>query len=178
MLDHPDGAGATTEVHFGYAECSPTMLLGDMSGASGSAGDDSLTDPEDDPGVAPGDFYTRPDDPFVVGVDARSAGGDAFDIAWAVDAATGAPANLDRFDFIRISAGVAALRGPFGEASPEIGGVADVRALGDLNGDDAVDGADLGLLLGAWGTGAIRADLNGDGVVDGADLGLLLGVWG
>ena len=105
-------------------------------------------------------------------------GGDAFDIAWAVDAATGAPAGLDRFDFLRISAGVAALRGPFGEASPEIGGVADVRALGDLNGDDAVDGADLGLLLGAWGTSAVGPDLNGDGVVDGADLGLLLGNWG
>lgn len=178
VLDHPEGAGATMEAHFGYAECSPTLLLGDMSGADGSAGDDSLADPEDDAGVAPGDFYTRPGDPFVVGVDARSAGGDAFDIAWAVDAATGAPANLDRFDFIRISAGVAALRGPFGEASPEIGSVADVRVPGDLNGDDLVDGADLGLLLGAWGTGAIRADLNGDGVVDGADLGLLLGVWG
>ena len=47
----------------------------------------------------------------------------------------------------------------------------------DLNGDGVVDGADLGLLLGAWG-GSGPADLNGDGVVDGADLGLLLGVWG
>ncbi|MFO0875528.1 MAG: hypothetical protein U0575_16405 [Phycisphaerales bacterium] len=49
--------------------------------------------------------------------------------------------------------------------------------LGDLNGDGHVDGADLGLLLGAWGT-AGPADLNGDGVTDGADLGLLLGNWG
>ncbi|HMN96893.1 MAG TPA: right-handed parallel beta-helix repeat-containing protein [Phycisphaerales bacterium] len=48
--------------------------------------------------------------------------------------------------------------------------------IGDLDGDGAVDGADLGLLLGAWGTAA--ADLDGDGVVDGADLGLLLGAWG
>jgi hypothetical protein len=47
----------------------------------------------------------------------------------------------------------------------------------DLNGDGVVDGADLGLLLGAWG-GSGPADLNGDGVVDGADLGLLLGAWG
>ncbi|MFG0274585.1 MAG: hypothetical protein ACF8QF_05980 [Phycisphaerales bacterium] len=178
VLDHPQGAGATVEVHWGYGECSPTLLLGDLSGADGSPGDDSLGDPEDDPGITPADFYTRPDDPLTVGVDARSAGGDAFDIAWAVDPATGAPAGLDRFDFLRISAGVAALRGPFGEASPEIGGVADVRALGDLNGDDVVDGADLGLLLGAWGTAAVGADLNGDGVVDGADLGLLLGAWG
>jgi len=48
----------------------------------------------------------------------------------------------------------------------------------DLNGDGAVDGADLGLLLGDWGAGESPADLNGDGVVDGADLGLLLGAWG
>lgn len=47
---------------------------------------------------------------------------------------------------------------------------------GDLNGDGAVNGADLGLLLGAWG-GRGPADLNGDGVVDGADLGLILGAW-
>ena len=48
---------------------------------------------------------------------------------------------------------------------------------GDLDGDGVVDGADLGLLLGAWGDVA-PGDLNGDGVVDGADLGLLLGGWG
>lgn len=48
---------------------------------------------------------------------------------------------------------------------------------GDIDGDGAVDGADLGLLLGAWGTKDPAADLNGDGVVDGADLGTLLGAW-
>ena len=48
----------------------------------------------------------------------------------------------------------------------------------DLNGDGVVDGADLGLLLGAWGTSGPAADLNEDGTVDGADLGLLLGAWG
>jgi len=47
----------------------------------------------------------------------------------------------------------------------------------DLNGDGVVDGADLGLLLGQWGSDG-PADLNDDGVVDGADLGLLLGAWG
>lgn len=45
----------------------------------------------------------------------------------------------------------------------------------DLNGDCVVDGADLGLLLGAWDETGGPADLNGDGIVDGADLGLLLG---
>jgi hypothetical protein len=48
----------------------------------------------------------------------------------------------------------------------------------DLNGDGGVDGTDLGLLLGAWGTANPAADLNDDGVVDGTDLGLLLGAWG
>ena len=46
----------------------------------------------------------------------------------------------------------------------------------DLNGDLTVNGADLGMLLGAWGTSSY--DLNGDAVVNGADLGILLGQWG
>ena len=55
--------------------------------------------------------------------------------------------------------------------------------LGDLNLDGVVTGADLGLLLGAWGacpggTPGCLGDLNVDGVVNGADLGLLLGAWG
>jgi len=50
----------------------------------------------------------------------------------------------------------------------------------DLNCDGAVNGFDLGLLLGAWGTdgGTSGADLDGDGTVSGFDLGLLLGNWG
>ena len=50
----------------------------------------------------------------------------------------------------------------------------------DLNRDGTVTGADLGILLGAWGTdgGSTGADLNGDGNVSGADLGILLGAWG
>lgn len=51
----------------------------------------------------------------------------------------------------------------------------------DLDLDGTVDGADLGILLGAWGDcppeGFCPADFNGDGVVDGADLGLLLAEW-
>jgi len=46
----------------------------------------------------------------------------------------------------------------------------------DLNCDGAVNGADLGILLAAWGGGGVE-DLNGDGVVDGADLGALLAAW-
>jgi hypothetical protein len=53
-------------------------------------------------------------------------------------------------------------------------------AFADLNCDGAVSGADLGLLLGAWGTDGTPAgaDLNDDGTVSGSDLGLLLGAWG
>jgi hypothetical protein len=47
----------------------------------------------------------------------------------------------------------------------------------DLNCDGIVGGADLGILLGQWGT-AGSADINRDGVVNGPDLGLLLGAWG
>jgi hypothetical protein len=47
---------------------------------------------------------------------------------------------------------------------------------GDLNGDGAVNGADLAILLGAWANSA-DGDLNGDGNTDGADLVILLGAW-
>ena len=43
--------------------------------------------------------------------------------------------------------------------------------------DGTVDGADLAVLLGAWGT-AGRADINRDGVTDGQDLAILFGSWG
>lgn len=49
---------------------------------------------------------------------------------------------------------------------------------GDYNGSGAVDGGDLGLLLGAWGTVNVEVDLTGNGFVDGADLGVLLSYWG
>ncbi len=48
----------------------------------------------------------------------------------------------------------------------------------DLDGNGAVDAADLSVLLGAWGTRGSSSDLNGDGVVDAADLSVLLGAWG
>jgi hypothetical protein len=50
--------------------------------------------------------------------------------------------------------------------------------LGDLNGDNEIDGADLGLLLTVWDTFDPQADLNGDQTVNGADLGLMLANWG
>jgi len=47
---------------------------------------------------------------------------------------------------------------------------------GDLDGNGAVNGADLGILLGAWGQPG-PTDLSGDGTTNGADLGILLGNW-
>lgn len=66
------------------------------------------------------------------------------------------------------------------DVEPDGDGPADDQdaCLGDLNGDGKVDGADMGLMLGAWGTDDPRADLDGNGDVNGADLGLLLGAWG
>lgn len=51
---------------------------------------------------------------------------------------------------------------------------------GDLNHDNQINGADLGVLLGQWASsgGTTGADLNLDGMVNGADLGLMLGAWG
>ena len=49
---------------------------------------------------------------------------------------------------------------------------------GDLTDDDTVNGADLSLLLGAWGNASGPADIDGSGLVDGADLAALLSFWG
>jgi len=51
----------------------------------------------------------------------------------------------------------------------------------DITGDGEVGGADIALLLGAWGSrpaGAADCDLDDDGAVNAADLALLLGAWG
>ena len=49
---------------------------------------------------------------------------------------------------------------------------------GDLNGDNVVNGQDLGTLLAAWDTDSEIADLDGDGRVGGPDLAILLGAYG
>jgi hypothetical protein len=53
-------------------------------------------------------------------------------------------------------------------------GAAAEACAGDYNGDGQRDGADLGQLLGAWGTEDPIINLTGDPVVDGADLGVFL----
>lgn len=56
------------------------------------------------------------------------------------------------------------------------------KVLGDLDGNGVVDGADLSILLAAWGPcddcDDCDADLNGGCQVDASDLALLLGNWG
>ncbi len=168
VVENPNGLNADVEGYFGYADCTPTLAL--------------------PPDAEPEDFYTVPDDPQAVGVSAGSGGGDAFDIAWAIDPVTMQPANLDGFDFIRITTAVPfAPHDLLGEKSAEIGGVADVRPLavpGDVNGDGEVNQSDLGLLLAAYGSqqGDAHwnpdADLDGDGMVGQTDLGLLLANYG
>jgi len=52
---------------------------------------------------------------------------------------------------------------------------------GDIDENSIVDGVDLAIVLGRWGTNPKdypRADTNDDGTVDGADLAQVLGIWG
>ncbi len=156
-------SGDSTEQHFGYADLSPTLLLGDTDA-------DNVID---DPGALPDVFYTSPDDPMTTGIDAGSGGGDAFDIAWAIDPTTGASANLSGFHFIRITTAVDHVSAIFGEVSTEIDAIADVRpgsvCLADVNGDGTLTPADFSAWIGAFNAQSPPADQNGDGLVTPAD---------
>ena len=59
-------------------------------------------------------------------------------------------------------------------------GTADVCELrpGDVNGDNVVNGIDLGSLLAAWGINFPAADFNFDGIVNAFDLAIQLANWG
>ena len=48
----------------------------------------------------------------------------------------------------------------------------------DINADGVIDTADLGILIGQFGTPGPTADINYDGVVDTADLGILIAAFG
>ncbi len=122
---------ADVEGIFGYAEYSPTVRLGDLDA------DNSV----DDPTILPEAFYTVPDDPRTTGVSPNSGGGDAFDIAWAIDPDTLLPVALAGFDFIRLTAAVDSVLGGIGEKSPEIDAVADAAPdpFGDFDDDGDID---------------------------------------
>lgn len=128
-------SGTDAEGIFGYAEYSPTLLLGDLDA-------DNIVDDKE---IVEEEFYTIPDDPFEVGITSGSGGGDAFDIAWAVDAASGEPANLDGFDFLRITTPTHYILPTIGEKSAEIDAVADVAPdpHGDADADGDIDLADM-----------------------------------
>lgn len=144
---------------FGYAEYSPTLTLGDTNG-------DGFVD---DPSVPPEAFYTVPDDPWTVGITAGSGGGDAFDVAWAIDPLTGSPANLSGFDFIRLTTAVHAI--DFGapdfpgtnEKSAEIDAVADAAPdpFGDFDDDRDIDLVDIAASQRCFGS-ELRASARAD----------------
>jgi hypothetical protein len=169
VVVNPNGSSASVEGVWGYADASPTMILGDTDA------DNAV----DDPSIEPGQFYTVPDDPRTVGIGpgfgtrgGRGGGGDAFDIAWAIDGLTGMPAAIHGFDFIRITSAVLRIEQVLGENSAEIGAVADVRPVtpanpADFNADGVVNSQDLFDFLVAFFGG--DADFNRDGTTNSQD---------
>jgi hypothetical protein len=176
VLVNPDAPG-DTEGYYGYAEYTPTLKLGDRDGDNSTAG------AGDDPAMAAELFYTTPDDPLAVGVTPGSGGGDAFDIAWAVDPDTWQPAGLSSFRYVRLTTAVDAYIGALGEISPEIDAVADVRMVCDLDGDDVAGHDDYDAMQAAIGSAwsdpgyVPTADIVADGLVDGDDWQAFLDAW-
>lgn len=60
-------------------------------------------------------------------------------------------------------------------ACVRLGAIVCPSPIGDFNGDFTVNGADLAILLGGWGTP--DGDLDSDADTDGTDLAILLGSW-
>jgi len=77
--------------------------------------------------------FTIPDNPYTSGVE--NAGGDAFDISWAIDS-TGKYIELDHADFIRVHCAVMDDAGWLGQVSTEITGAVDVSPDPDISGSD------------------------------------------
>ncbi len=155
-----ENSNETFEDFFALTDLTPTLLLGDLDA------DNVVEDPSLDPAA----FYTRPDNPRVVGVTPGSGGGDAFDIAWAIDPATGEPAQLPSFDFVRISTSVDRVVGPLGEVSTEVDAVADVSPkplFFDVNDDGRVGVEDV--YASAHAGAPADADVDGDLQVTPAD---------
>lgn len=63
-------------------------------------------------------------------------------------------------------------------ASSANAGIPGCVCVADLSGNGEVEGADIALVLGSWGTPGPAADLTGDGIVNGADIAIVLGNWG
>lgn len=84
------------------------------------------------------DNYVRPDDPFTTGLTPGSGGGDAFDIAWAVDGA-GLPAGITEFSFLRVRPFLSGSLGALGDITPELDAAADVAPEIDTDADGILD---------------------------------------
>jgi hypothetical protein len=165
VADPSDGS-----ITWGYADCSPTMVLGDMDG-------DGTADVE---GMNPARFYTNPprSDRSGGAVTAWSGGGDAVALENAVDA-SGQPAALPEIDFVRIrSAVVSSFASPFGESSVEVGGVAKVvvRARADMAGqggalgpDGVIDNNDFIVFIDLFFSQHVLADIGIEGGAEGSD---------
>jgi hypothetical protein len=80
-------------------------------------------------GTAP---YTIPDNPYTV--ELENAGGDAFDIGWAVNS-NGEYVELDRIHFIKVQSGILADGGLLGELSTELTGAVDVSPEPSITGE-------------------------------------------
>ncbi len=134
-LDQKYGGNSPHEI-WGYCDVTPTLILGDMSGAGqrlkyGSI-PNSLNEPEDNIDMKPWDFYTIPNDHDIsqgnLGVDPGSGGGDAIDIDWARDPdELGTPIHLEEITWVRIVNGMVKQDGTFGEISTEVDAVARVK---------------------------------------------------
>jgi len=67
---------------------------------------------------------------------------------------------------------------PTSVAIAMLGPSAPAFAVADINQDGSVDGDDLAIVLGQWGTcSGCAGDINDDGFVDGNDLAIILGGW-
>jgi hypothetical protein len=167
VVTNPDSGGHSEGI-FGYVDYSPTLVLGDLDG------DNVIDDRE----ITAEEFYTTPDDPRTIGVTRGSGGGDAFDIAWAIDPLTGDPARLWGFDFIRLTSAVDSVSPIFGEKSAEIDAVADVAPdpFGDADDDGDIDLRDVAKLLNCFGDdpgltqACERVDREANGAIDRGDV--------
>jgi len=161
-------ANGNAEGIYGYGDYSPTLVLGDVNG------DDVV----DDTTITPQEFYSTPDDPLTAGMTTGSGGGDAFDIAWAIDPSSGADAKLSGFDFIRLTSAVDSMSPIFGEKSAEIDAVADVAPdpFGDADEDGDIDLADAAYFQNCFGgdsyvaPACVRVDREPSLIVDQADV--------
>ena len=122
----PEEAFAASPPSWGYADITPVLQCGDLSGAERNGDNDNLDGAEDYPGIDPVYFYTVPDSRLTEGVDPGSGGGDAVDIGWAVDPETFAAVQLDEISWIKIVS-ASTRTGALGDQSPEIDAVTRVR---------------------------------------------------